>query len=886
MGVLADLRCRLRALFTRGRVERELDDELAFHLEMAVAERVARGEEPEAARRRALAEFGGVEQVKEECRDERGVRWLEDLAADLRYGARSLARSPGYAAAVIATLALAIGANSAIFSVVHGVLLKPLPYADPDRLVRLHQSALPAGYEEVELSVAELADYRARVGAFEALIEFHGMSFTLLSHGEPERVRTGVVSADYFDVLGVEPVAGRTFVAADDAPGAPAVLVLGHSYWMRRFGGDRAAVGAVVEMNDRAHTIVGVLPPVPVVPEDRDVYMPVSACPYRTDPEFVADRDDRMMSALARLRPGVTVTAAAAEVAAAAQAMAAEHPEIYPPAAGFTAEVVPLGDELSRAARPTFLVLLAAVGLVLLIACANVASLALARRLRRRQELAVRAALGAGRGRLARQLLTEAVLLALAAGALGLALAAGALDLLTVFAARYSPRAAEIGLDPAVLAFTFGVSLAAGLGFGALPAFSRGPTPRAGGPPSSGLAVSGGGRIASGGGVRRALVVVQLAVSLVLLAGAGLAARSLWALHRVDPGFDPGHVLTASIALNWSKYDEGAKARAFYLELLDRVRGPRVAAAAVAGTFPLDQDGPGRRRWQVEGRPLTDPELAPLADLYLVSEEYFDVLGMPLVAGRRFAATDDAGAPEVAIVGRMIARRWGADPVGRRISIDEGESWLTVVGVVGDVRQHGLDREAGEAIYLPFRQGLGYAGRLLVRSDRDPRRLAAQVTAAVRAIDPEQPVSDVRTLDRVRAASLAPPRLTASLLAAFALLALAIAATGVAGLMAYAVSQRSHEIGIRLALGAARGRVVAMVVGQGLALAVAGAALGLAAALGTTRLLEDLLYRVEPTDPLTLGAVTAALIAVAAAACLLPARRATAIDPVRALRCE
>jgi predicted permease len=879
MGVLADLRCRLRALFTRDRVERELDDELSFHLEMAVAERIARGEAPASARRGALAEFGGLEQVKEECRDERGVRWLEDLAADLRYGARSLARSPGYAAAVVATLALAIGANSAIFSVVHAVLLKPLPYAGGDRLVRLHQRALPAGFEEVELSVAELADYRARVGAFEALVEFHGMSFTLLSHGEPERVRTGVVSADYFDVLGVEPVAGRTFVADDDLPGAPAVLVLSHSYSLRRFGGDRAAVGTVVEMNDRAHTIVGVLPPVPLVPEDQDVYMPVSACPYRSAPAFVANRDRRMMSALARLRPEVSAAAAAAETAAVAQAMAAEHPEIYPPAAGFTAEVVPLGDELSRAARPTFLVLLAAVGLVLLIACANVASLALARRLRRRQELAVRAALGASRGRLARQLLTEAVLLALAAGALGLALAAGALDLLTAFAARYSPRAAEIGLDPAVLGFTLGVSLAAGLGFGALPAFAHGQ-------PFGGLAASGGGRIASGGGLRRALVVVQLAVSLVLLAAAGLAARSLWALHRVDPGFDPGDVLTASIALNWTRYDDGAKARAFYLELLERVHGPGVASAAVAGTFPLDEDGPGRRRWQAEGQPPADPELAPLADLFLVSEEYFDVLGMPLVAGRPFAATDDAGAPAVAVVGRALARRWGADPVGRRISIDEGESWLTVIGVVGDVRQHGLDREAGEAIYLPFRQGPGYAGRLLVRGDGDPRRLTARVREAVRAIDPEQPVSDVRTLEQVRAASLAPPRLTASLLAAFALLALAIAATGVAGLMAYAVGQRSHEIGIRLALGAARGRVVAMIVGQGLALAAAGAALGLAAALGATRLLEDLLFRVEPTDPLTLGAVTAALIAVAAAACLLPARRATAIDPVRALRCE
>ncbi len=888
MGLAADLRCRLRALVSRPRVERELDDEIAFHLDMAVAQRVARGERPAAARRAALTELGGLDQVKEACRDQRGVRRLEELAADLRYGARSLARSPGYAAAVIVTLALAVGANSAIFSVVHGVLLKPLPYESGERLVRLHQRALPAGLEEIPFSVGEIADYRARLRELDALVEYHGMTFTLLEGGRPERVRTGVVSPEYFDVLGIEPLAGRAFATADDAPGAPAVVVLSHGYWQRRFGGDPGVVGRAVEMNDRAHTVVGVLPPVPHYPEENDVWMPTSACPFRSDPEFVAGRDARMMSAFGRLRPGATAAAADGGAAAVAAGIAAEHPAVYPPAAGYSAAVTPLAEELTRDARPTLLVLLAAVGLVLLIACANVASLALARRVRRRQELAVRSALGATRGRLARQLLTESLIVAAGAAALGLAVAAAALDLLTAFAARYTPRAEEIGLDPAVLGFTLLVALGAGLGSGALPAFSRqGRRAGRGAGPAAGLAAAGGMRIAQGGGLRRSLVVVQLAVSLVLLAAAGLAARSLFALSRVDAGFDPARVLTATVDLNWTKYDDGDEMRTFFLDLLDRVRGPGVESAAVAATFPLEENGPDRFRYQLEGAPPAVAELAPLADLHRVSEEYFDVLGMPVVAGRRFTAGDGPDAAEVAVVGRTLARRFdGADPVGRRLSLDGGESWITVVGVVGDVRQRGLAEEAGEAIYLPFRQFPGRVMRLLVRSPGDPRHLLDRVQGAVAAIDPEQPLAEVRTLAEMRSAALAPPRLTAALLAAFALLALAITAAGVAGLAAYTVSQRSHEIGVRMALGAARGRVVAMVVGQGLALGAAGAALGLGAALGANRLLGDLLFRVEPSDPLTLAAVTAALVAVAAGACLIPARRATAIDPVSALRSE
>ena len=764
------------------------------------------------------------------------------------------------------------------------MLLRPLPFGGGDRLLVIRQSAPGAGLDDVTFSVGELDDYRARNHTLDALVEYHSMFFTLLGGSEPLRVRTGVVSAEFFDVFGVEPLLGRTFVADDEVLTAQPALVLSYRFWQRQLGGDPEVVGRAFEMNDRIHKVVGVLPPVPQYPDDNDVYMPTTACPFRSDPDFVADRDDRMMTAFGLLRPGVGLAAASADLAAVAEGFAAEHPDVYPPAAGFTARPLPLRELLTRDARPTLLLLLATVGLVLLIACANVANLTLARTARRERELAVRSALGAGRRRLVRQLLTESALLGLGGGALGLAGAAGGLGLLVAFIARFTPRAGEIRIDGEVLLFTLATSLITGLVFGAVPAFGRRD-------PGESLA-EGGGRTTAGAGahrVRSLLIVGQIAVSLVLLVAAGLSMRSLLALQHVDPGFRQDDVLTLRLSLNWSNYTSPAEILGFYRPLMAQVEGlPGVLSAGVNGTFPLAGTAPGSVRVAVEGRPVEPGAFAPLVDLHRASPDYLRTVGIPLETGRSLTAGDDGEAPKVALVNRTLARRLWADgdPLGARISTDDGQTWWTVVGVVGDAKQRGLGEPPSPEVYLPFLQAPTGGMSLLVRTRGDPRALAVTLRQTVHRLDPEQPVTDVRTLAEVRAASLAPPRLRASLIVLFAFVALVISATGIAGVVAFTVSQRTHEIGIRMALGAARGTVLLGVVGQGMAPVGVGLGLGLVAALYASRFLADLLYGVTPSDPLTFASVASVLAVVAATACLLPARRATAIDPMRALRSE
>jgi predicted permease len=572
---------------------REVDRELRFHLEMRTQEFIDAGMSPERARAAALAAFGDVAAIGAECREvrtrrarERRVRdFLQGLAQDAGFAVRTLRKSPGFALVVVATLALGIGANTAIFSVINGVLLRRLPYGGGERLVLVRQPAVLAGSEDARFSVPDVADYRAQATTLDGLVEYHSMTFTLLGRQEPLRVRTGVVSAEFFDVMGVSALHGRTFLRGEDAPGAPPVLVLSHRFWQEKLGGDPSVVGKTFEMNDRVHTVVGVLPPLPPYPDDNDVYMPTSSCPFRSAEHIVNGRGMRMVALFGRLKPGETVGRAQADLAMIGARLRAQYPVGHPASMCLNVTATPLQEELIRRARPTFFILLGTAGLVLLIACANVANLTLARVVRRERELAVRVALGAGRARLLRLLLTESTLLALAGGALGLLLAAGGLGVLTRFAARFTARAGEIGIDGTVLLFTLGVSVLSGMAFGAMPALAS----------RSDLvsALKDGGAAATSGRrrqrVRGALVASQVALAFVLLIAAGLMVRSLIKLQGVDPGFDPENVVSMRVDLNWTKYDTRGKTDAFYRRLLERVRGQAgVRSAAVANTFPLN----------------------------------------------------------------------------------------------------------------------------------------------------------------------------------------------------------------------------------------------------------------------------------------------------------
>lgn len=881
----------LAALVGRRRLEDELDQELAFHLDMETDKLVAEGRSPEDARREAVRRFGGVEPVKVACRDARGTLFWDDLGQDLRFAVRTLVRSPGFTTAAVLTLALGLGANAALFSVFHGVLLAPLPYDHADRLVTIRQAATgAAGFDEVDLSILEVDDYRAQTETFEALAEFHSMSFTLLGMDEPDEVTTGIVSADFFDVLGVEPHLGRTFVAADDAPGAPAVLVLSHEYWQRRFGGDKSIVGRVFEMNDKAHLVVGVLPPLPAYPADNDVYMPTSACPSRARAAVRAAEGDRtagrMLGLVGRLEPGVPLERARLDVENVAGRFQVDHPDIYPDPLDFAAWPVSLGEELTRGARPTLLLLLGTALLVLLIACANVANLTLARHLRRSRELAVRSALGAGRRRLVRQLLTESLLLAFAGGLLGLGLAVATVDVLARFAARFTPHTGQIEVDGPVWLFTLGLASVAGLVLGLAPAVAvqKELTPALQNAGERTTSSSGGRRL------RNLLVVSQLAISCMLLIGAGLTLRSLYQLQNVDPGFDSEGILTFRVPLNWTKYDDGPARVAFFERLLDRLEShPQIERAAVTTLAPLVDRGPWNRTLRIEGEPSDQAELRPPMDFRPASPGYFEILGVRLLDGRTFTEGDHAEAPPVAVVNRSLARQIFGDhsPLGRRISMDDGETWLTIVGLVGDVRQYGLDREPTQQVFAPLAQSQG-GSYVLVKAVGDPSSLRRDVTRAVWALDPQQPVERIRTLAQVRAESVASPRLTALLLGLFAALALAITTTGISGVVAYTVARRTHEIGIRLALGARPSGVLGLLMRQGLALTTAGLLLGLLGAWALARLIASasLLFEVEATDPIIFATVALLLALVATVASFVPARRAIGIDPVTALKLD
>jgi len=812
----------------------------------------------------------------------------EILKQDCAYALRMMAKNRGFTLIAILTLTLGIGANTAIFSVVHSVLLSPLPYRDGQQLIFIRQQAPKIGQDDAGFSVPEINDYRSQNHTLSSLVEYHAMSFTLFGHGDPERVRTGVVSWNYFDTFGVQPILGRTFQPSDEKMGAPAVLLLSYEYWKSSFHGDRTIVGKTFEMNDKPHTVIGVLPPVPQYPVENDVYMPTVACPFRSSKDHIENRDMRMMEVFGRLKPDVSVAQAAADMATISGRLQREYPKSYPAEAGFGTGASSLREELTHGARPTLIVLLAAAGFVLLIACANVANLTLARMARRERELAVRTALGAGRSRLLRQLLTESFILALIGGAAGLLLAYDSLGLLVEFAAKLTPRAHEIRIDMGVLLFTLAAAFGVSIIFGTLSAASTG------GDVSSGLKEGSAG---AGSGrrrnlVRSVLIVAQIAFSFILLIGAGLMLRSLYHMLQVNPGYVPQRVLAMRLTFNWSKHKTGEEIALEAKQLLDRAQTePGVNSVAISSTYPLEPEllsyGQSTTTFQVEGHPLATGAETPTANHVSASPDYFKTLGIPLLRGRVFDDRDDQKSLQVVIINDALRRRYFAneDPVGKRITPNDGKDWYTIVGVVGDVREMGLDHTPAIEVYSPVSQSAD-ARVLLARTIVDPRILATRLGKAVHDVDPQIAISHVISLEEARHESLTAPRLTASLLGLFAALALLIAVAGIGGIMALSVSQRIREIGIRMTLGAQPSGILRMIVGQGLVLAVLGVGIGFIGALALTRLLKSLLFEVAPTDAVTFVSVAGMLIAAALIACLVPARRAASIDPTVALRSE
>ncbi|HEV2206440.1 MAG TPA: ABC transporter permease [Candidatus Acidoferrales bacterium] len=812
----------------------------------------------------------------------------EILKQDCAYAFRMMRKNRGFTLIAILTLALGIGANTAIFSVVYAVLLSPLPYRQGQQLVFIRQQAQKIGINDIQFSVQEIQDYREQNRTLSSLVEYHAMSFTLFGHGDPERVRTGVVSWNYFDMFGIKPILGHMFAPSDERIGAPPVLLLSYEYWKNNFHGDPGIVGKTFEMNDKVHTVIGVLPPVPQYPNENDVYMTTSSCPFRSSKNMIEHRDHRMMEVFGRLKPGVTLGEAEADLSTIAGRLQHEYPKFYPPTVGYAATATSLQETLTHEARPTLIVLLAAAGFVLLIACANVANLTLSRMARRERELSVRTALGAGHSRLFRQLLTESLLLALIGGAAGLLLAYDSLGLLTDFAARLTPRAREIHLDMGVLLFALAAAVGVSVVFGTLSAMS------ARGGLSSGLkegaAGSGSGRQSSL--VRSVLIVAQFAFSFILLTGAGLMLRSLDRMLQVNPGFVPQHVLVMNMHFNWSKYATSADFALASRKILDRVKGePGVLSAATSSTYPLEPElitfGPNTGDFQIQGQTLRSGETPPVADVNSVSPDFFRSLGIPLIEGREFLETDDAKALQVCIINEAARRQFWSheDPIGKQVSFDQGKTWNQVVGVVGDVREFGLDKPASPEFYGPMAQSPN-PSTLIVRTAADPAAMGERIRRAVLDVDSQNAITGIRTLQQARDQSVAAPRVTASLLGLFAALALLIAAAGIGGIMALSVSQRVREIGIRMALGAHPARIVKMLIGQGLGLALLGIGIGIAGGLAVTRLLKSLLFEVTPTDPVTFASVAFVLVAAATIAIWIPARRAASIDPNTALRSE
>ena len=812
---------------------------------------------------------------------------METLFKDVRHGIRSLLKHPGFTTIAVVTLALGIGANTAIFSVINAVLLRPLPYHEPDRLVTIWEEMPQRGMYEIPVSFANLRDWVDQTKTLDQISSYTFTNLNLSGVGEPARLGAVRSSANLFSLVGAAPLLGRLFLPEEDKEGANRVVILGHALWQSRFGSDSAIIGRSLTLDNQKHTVVGVMPsgfqfPVgfgylgKVLNDPIDLYVPLAA----TGKEL--GRGHYSFFAMGRLKPGITIDQARAEMTTIEGRLEQQYPDTN---TGIGIKLVPTQEQTVKAIRPALLVLLGAVAFLLLIACANIANLMLARGASRQKELAIRAALGASRLRVVRLLLSESLMLSLAGGCLGLLLAVWGTNALVALAPDNIPRLNEVGVDARVFGFTLAVSLVTGIVFGLVPALHAA-KPDLNEALKEGLRGSMGS--ASGKRTRSVLVVVEVALSLVLIIGAGLMIKSFLRLQQMNIGFNPDHVLAVSVSLPSSRYPEDRQQVAFFQEALERLQSlPGIQSAGATTGLPLTLDIHGSD-FRIEGHPEPEAGKEMIINTRSVSPGYFRTLGISLIKGRDFSDRDKSEAPAAAIINDELARIYfpGEDPIGKRISFDDRQSWISIVGIIGDVKQLGLDSSAKPEVYFPYLQVVAPEMSLVIRTSSNPLSLAAALKSQIQVIDKDLPIDDAKTMQQLLAESSSGRRFNMLLLSVFAAVALVLAIVGIYGVMSYTVARRTHEIGIRVAVGAQPLDVFRMVIGQGMKLAIIGVACGLVGAFGLTRLMTTMLFGVEPTDPATFVSIAVLLTGVTLVACYIPARRATKVDPLVALRYE
>ena len=893
-----EIRARLAEVGSSPVREAEIVEELSQHLEDEYERALSCGASEEEARQQVLEQLNTPDLLGRELKHmesrglkdpialgtERKINVFADLQQDLRYGLRTLAKNPAFTSIAIIALALGIGANSAIFSVVNAVLLRPLPFKQPEQLVMLWENAAHLGFPKNTPSPANFLDWQKQASAFTGMAAMDERSFNLTGVGEPERLDGRRVSANLFELLGVPALLGRTFVPDDDRPGTHVVL-LSYSLWQRRFGSDPSVIGRALALNGESYTVIGIMPRFVQLPgfanRNDQVWVPIAF-----PPEESAQRGNHFLEVIARMKPGITIKQAQAEMDTIAARLAQQYPA-YNTRIG--AVVVPLHEQVVGDIKPALLILLGAVGFVLLIACANVANLLLARAAVRQKEIALRLALGASRSRLTRQFLTESVLLAVFGAGLGLLLALGGIRILKTFIPATISQVQSISIDARVLIFTALVAIVTGIAFGLTPALQASHL-------NLNDTLKEGGRDTGGGSkgnrLRGLLVIGEVAISFVLLIGAGLLINSFFHLRNLEPGFRADHLLTMKVDLSEVKYPDRERRAAFFDEVIRRVRAlPGLQSAAVAGNLPLTYNGDSMNI-SLEGVPDPPPDQRPDVIFRAIGPGYFGTMGISIVRGRDFTDQDKADAKNAVVISEKTAQHFwpGQDPIGRRLkpgSITSNTPWHEVIGIVKDVRQNDFIAAPKMQMYFTYRQLKDLApNALVVRTSIEPLSLAASVRDAIWSVDKDQTVADIDTMEHIVAEAVARQRFSMLLLGLFATLALLLASVGIYGVMSYSVAQRTHEIGIRIALGARRGDVLQMTIKQGLKLVGTGMIVGLAAAFLLTRVLQTLLFGISPTDPITFLGISLVLLAVAILASYIPALRATKVDPLVALRAQ